>query len=252
MSTRGSGWCRARRGGLHRRLGLVIQQALLRWNQGQDLRQALITIAVSVIIADQMIAHFPRIVLPAPAVRRQRRQHDLARLDEPARRSAGLGRPVLARAARRCSRWASSSASPCGCGSTGRRRAWSSAPASTTEQMTSALGINIQATFAIAFFVGSALAGIGAAVGASQGRRVGPGRAVAAELARRRDRRRDGLADRRRRRLAARTGSCSRSPPPTCRRPAPTAARSTRSLHVRADRARARLQAAGALREGRA
>ena len=32
----------------------------LRWNQGQDLRQALITIAVSVIVADQVIAHFPR------------------------------------------------------------------------------------------------------------------------------------------------------------------------------------------------
>jgi len=39
-------------------LGLVIQQLFLRWNQGQDLRQALITIAISVIIADQVIAHF--------------------------------------------------------------------------------------------------------------------------------------------------------------------------------------------------
>lgn len=39
-------------------LGLVIQQLLLRWNQGQDLRQALITIALSVIIADQMLAHY--------------------------------------------------------------------------------------------------------------------------------------------------------------------------------------------------
>ena len=37
-----------------------MQQLLLRWNQGQDLRQALITIAVSVIVADQVIAHFPR------------------------------------------------------------------------------------------------------------------------------------------------------------------------------------------------
>ena len=40
--------------------GLAVQQVLLRWNQGQDLRQALITIAVSVIVADQVIAHFPR------------------------------------------------------------------------------------------------------------------------------------------------------------------------------------------------
>lgn len=39
-------------------VGLGIQQLLLRWNQGQDLRQALITIAVSVIFADQMTAHY--------------------------------------------------------------------------------------------------------------------------------------------------------------------------------------------------
>ena len=39
-------------------VGLIIQQVFLRWNQGQDLRQALITIAISVIIADQMLAHF--------------------------------------------------------------------------------------------------------------------------------------------------------------------------------------------------
>jgi branched-chain amino acid transport system permease protein len=38
--------------------GLIMQQLLLRWNQGQDLRQALITIAVSIILADQMLAHF--------------------------------------------------------------------------------------------------------------------------------------------------------------------------------------------------
>src|SRR5919106_2129850 len=39
-------------------VGLLIQQVFLRWNQGQDLRQALITIAISVILADQMLAHF--------------------------------------------------------------------------------------------------------------------------------------------------------------------------------------------------
>src|SRR6476659_2925303 len=43
-------------------VGLVVQQSFLRWTQGQELRQALITIAVSVIIADQIIAHFPRTV----------------------------------------------------------------------------------------------------------------------------------------------------------------------------------------------
>ncbi len=39
-------------------VGVVMQQVFLRWNQGQDLRQALITIAISVIVADQLEAHY--------------------------------------------------------------------------------------------------------------------------------------------------------------------------------------------------
>src|SRR5829696_5157229 len=39
-------------------VGVAMQQVFLRWNQGQDLRQALITIALSVILADQMLAEF--------------------------------------------------------------------------------------------------------------------------------------------------------------------------------------------------
>jgi branched-chain amino acid transport system permease protein len=39
-------------------IGVAMQQIFLRWNQGQDLRQALITIALSVILADQMLAAF--------------------------------------------------------------------------------------------------------------------------------------------------------------------------------------------------
>ncbi len=38
--------------------GLVMEEVFLRWNLGQDLRQALITIAISLILADQMLAHF--------------------------------------------------------------------------------------------------------------------------------------------------------------------------------------------------
>ncbi len=37
-------------------IGVVINQVFLRWNQGQELRQALITLAISVILADQMLA----------------------------------------------------------------------------------------------------------------------------------------------------------------------------------------------------
>jgi branched-chain amino acid transport system permease protein len=44
-------------------IGVLLQQVFLRWNQGQDLRQALITIALSVIIADQMLAEFGGISL---------------------------------------------------------------------------------------------------------------------------------------------------------------------------------------------
>src|SRR3954454_5139449 len=39
-------------------VGLVMHQACLRWTQGQDPRQALTTTAVSLILADQMLAYF--------------------------------------------------------------------------------------------------------------------------------------------------------------------------------------------------
>ena len=39
-------------------IGIIVQQVLLRWNEGQELRQALITLAVAVILADQMLAWF--------------------------------------------------------------------------------------------------------------------------------------------------------------------------------------------------
>jgi len=38
--------------------GVVMHQLFLRWNQGQELRQALITIAISFILGDQMLAYF--------------------------------------------------------------------------------------------------------------------------------------------------------------------------------------------------
>lgn len=43
--------------------GLFTQQAFLRWNQGQELRQAMITIAISIILADQMLREFGGIAL---------------------------------------------------------------------------------------------------------------------------------------------------------------------------------------------
>jgi branched-chain amino acid transport system permease protein len=138
--------------------GLAIQQLLLRWNQGQDLRQALITIALSVILADQIIAHFHgglgRTVTWPGSIERfvdlhvYGIQYSVARLTV-------LGLGLLVGALLWLWLYRTRTGMVIRAGVDDR-------------QMTSALGINIQRTFAIAFFVGSALAGFGGAVGATQ------------------------------------------------------------------------------------
>ena len=85
-------------------LGVVIQQVFLRWNQGQDLRQALITVAIAVIMADQMLA---QLRWSRPADDLARRRHALLRDLRPALRDQSA---VHARG-RDC--W---SAHCCGCG----------------------------------------------------------------------------------------------------------------------------------------
>ncbi len=149
--------------------GVLIQQLFLRWNQGQDLRQALITIAISVIVADQVIAHFPRSVpegskpfggnavsLGWPGWTNRLidlhlwgTSYSLARLVMLALGVAvGIGLWLWLYKTR-----------------TGMViRAGVDDP-----QMTSAIGINIQVFFAIAFAVGAALVALGATVGTSQG-----------------------------------------------------------------------------------
>jgi branched-chain amino acid transport system permease protein len=149
--------------------GLAVQQLLLRWNQGQDLRQALITIAVSVIVADQVISHFPRHV-PEGGLKfggnavsmtwpgwTERLvdlqlwdiQYSLARL---VMLAVGVGVGIALWL------WLY------------RTKTGMVIRAGVDDrQMTAALGINIQKTFAIAFVVGSALAALGAVVGTSQG-----------------------------------------------------------------------------------
>ena len=148
-------------------VGLVTQQLLLTWNQGQDLRQALITIAVSVIVADQVIAHFPRagvfqagggnaVSMTWPGwtdrfvdLQVWNVQYSLARL---LMLALGVTVGILLWI------WLY------------RTKTGMVIRAGVDDrQMTSALGINIQKTFAIAFVVGAALAGVGAAVGTSQG-----------------------------------------------------------------------------------
>jgi branched-chain amino acid transport system permease protein len=148
-------------------VGVVVQQLFLRWNQGQDLRQALITIAISVVIADQVIEHFPRvgpqgvgggtvvsITWPGWAnklvdLKILDVEYSLARLIVLALGIlVGIGLYL----------WLY------------RTRTGMVIRAGVDDQqMTSALGINIQLTFALAFVVGSALAAFGGVVGASQG-----------------------------------------------------------------------------------
>jgi branched-chain amino acid transport system permease protein len=139
-------------------LGLAVQQLLLRWNQGQDLRQALITIALSVILADQVIEHFHgglgRSVTWPGSIERFVNlhafgiQYSLARL-------VVLGLGLLVGLLLWLWLYRTRTGMVIRAGVDDR-------------QMTSALGINIQRTFAIAFFVGSGLAGFGGAVGATQ------------------------------------------------------------------------------------
>jgi branched-chain amino acid transport system permease protein len=137
-------------------VGLLMQQLLLRWNQGQDLRQALITIAVSIILADQMLAHFGGVAedISWPGtfdkfvnLHVYGIQYTLTRLVILAiGLIIGFGLWFWLK----------------------RTRTGMVIRAGVDDRdMVSAMGINIQLTFAIAFTVGSALAGLGGVIGGS-------------------------------------------------------------------------------------
>ena len=136
--------------------GLVMQQLFLRWTQGQDLRQALITIAISIILADQMLAHFGGV---AEDIAWPRNFDTFANLHVAGVQytttrlvilgiAIGIGLLLWV--------WLK------------RTRTGMVIRAGVDDRdMVSAMGINIQLTFAIAFLVGSALAGMGGAIGGS-------------------------------------------------------------------------------------
>jgi branched-chain amino acid transport system permease protein len=137
-------------------VGLAMQQTLLRWNQGQELRQALITIAVSIIAADLMLDHFGGIAkdIAFPLALDRFENLHVAEVQYSRFRLfilliavlVGLGLWLWLKFTR-----------------TGMIvRAGVD-----DRQMVQALGINIQITFAIAFFVGSFLAGLGGGMGGS-------------------------------------------------------------------------------------
>jgi branched-chain amino acid transport system permease protein len=137
-------------------VGLVMQQTLLRWNQGQELRQALITIAVSIILADQMLAHFGGIAEDIAWPRNwdtfvnlhvQGIQYTETRL---VILVMGLAIGLLLWV---WLKWT--------------RTGMVIRAGVDDRAMVSALGVNIQLTFAIAFTIGSALAGFGGVIGGS-------------------------------------------------------------------------------------
>ena len=140
-------------------LGLVMQQAFLRWNQGQDLRQALITIAISVIVADQVVVHTGGGVA-----------EDMS--------FPGRDQPVRRPPRRKASRYSGARLFILGLALFIGLALWLWLKRTRTgmviragvddRAMVAALGVNIQRVFMIAFFVGSMLAGIGAVIGTSQ------------------------------------------------------------------------------------
>jgi branched-chain amino acid transport system permease protein len=135
-------------------VGLVMQQLFLRWNQGQELRQALITIGLSIILADQMIAHFdptPQTIDP-PRGLTGSVGLGLYGLDYPAFRLFVIGAALLIGVLL----WLLIK----------RTRFGMVIRAGVDNRaMAAALGVNVQLVFAAAFFLGSALAGVAGVFG---------------------------------------------------------------------------------------
>jgi branched-chain amino acid transport system permease protein len=137
-------------------LGLLMQQLLLRWNQGQDLRQALITIAVSIILADQMLAHFGGVPQDIAWPAAFDKFVDLQVFDVQYTLTRLIILAIGVAVGIALWFWLK------------RTRTGMVIRAGVDDRdMVSATGINIQLTFAIAVAIGSALAGLGGAIGGS-------------------------------------------------------------------------------------
>jgi branched-chain amino acid transport system permease protein len=135
-------------------LGLIIQQVFLQWNEGQELRQALITLAITVVLADQMLREFgglaQRMVWPGAVT------HYIEIFGQryATTRLFMLGVAVLVGVLLWL--WLN------------RTRMGMVIRAGVDDrQMVRGLGINIRVVFAVTFFVGAFLAGVGGVLGAS-------------------------------------------------------------------------------------
>src|SRR3954470_1681863 len=134
-------------------IGVAMQQLFLRWNQGQDLRQALITIAISVVAADQMLAAYGGIAkdVKAPAQFPESVAFGSVHV--------GFFRLVIV----------VGSALVIGLGLwlLIKRTRWGKIVRAGVDDrdMVAALGINVQLVFAGAFLIGALLAGFGGVLG---------------------------------------------------------------------------------------
>lgn len=135
-------------------IGLLTQQVTLRWFQGQDMRETLITIAISVILADQMLARFGGIAVDIkwPGVLDRFITWGELRYSGP--RLFMLATAVLVGVGLWL--WLRKT----------RTGIIIRAGVDDTA-MVQALGVNVQVVFALAFLVGSALAGVGGVIGGS-------------------------------------------------------------------------------------
>ena len=137
-------------------VGLAMEQLFLRWNFGQDTRQALITVAISVILADQMLSHFGAVAetITAPGRLAGSIRLGVYGLQYPAFRVFVIGVAALV--------WA-----VLGVGIKRTRFGMIVRAGVDDRAMASALGVNVQLVFAAAFLIGSGLAGLGGAFGAT-------------------------------------------------------------------------------------
>ncbi len=135
-------------------LGVVLHQVFLRWNQGQELRQALITIAISVILADQMLRQFgglaKTMVWPGAV------SHFVELFGERYATSRLFMLAVALVVGVALWLWL-----------TRTRMGMVIRAGVDDEGMVRALGINATLVFAVTFFVGAFLAGVGGVMGAS-------------------------------------------------------------------------------------
>jgi branched-chain amino acid transport system permease protein len=135
-------------------LGVVLQQVFLRWNQGQELRQALITLAISVVLADQMLRQFgglaKTMVWPGAV------SHFIEIFGERYATSRLFMLAVAVVVGVALWLWL-----------TKTRMGMVIRAGVDDEAMVRALGINVTVVFAVTFFVGAFLAGLGGVMGAS-------------------------------------------------------------------------------------